>query len=396
MPQPTSKQPVPFWLLVLITFSGTLALNLFVPALPDAARAFGVGSAAMQMTITVYILGLAGGQLVYGPLSDGLGRRRMLLVGLSLYTVAGFAAAMAMGVQSLAVARLLQALGGCAALTLGRVILISAARPDRIIRDLAALNLAMTVGSGLAPTLGSWLTLWSGWRSILLLLATLGLITVVLTWRLLPETNRPTANISFAAVSRDYLLLLRSPSFMGFTLGGGCATTSIYAFIVAAPFIFSSQLHRPLHEFGLYMGLLVVSYSSGTIMTRYLSGMVTAERLWITANLAGLACAMALLAICVFDTLTVLNLMLCMSALHFAAGVSSPVAMAKALEVDSEHLGSASGLLGFLQMGIGALTTVAVSFFVDAALGVAIILTVAMVVGQLGIWVGLRHKPGIE
>jgi MFS transporter, DHA1 family, multidrug resistance protein len=392
MSQPPSTISVPFWLLVMITFSGTLALNLFVPGLPDAAHTFDVGSAAMQMTITVYIVGLACGQLIYGPLSDGLGRRRMLLAGLSLYTLAGFAAAIAVGVKTLIAARLLQALGGCAALTLGRVILISAAKPEKIVRDLATLNLVTTIGSGLAPLLGSWLTLWFGWRSILLLIAALGLITVLFTWRLLPETNRPTGSVSFAAVTRDYSLLLRSRSFMGFTLSGGCATSSIYCFVVAAPFIFATQLHRPLHEFGLYMGVLVVSYSLGTIITRHLNGLVNAERLLITSYLVSMACAIGLLLISLFGTLTVLNLMICMFGLHFAAGVSSPIAMAKALEVDSKHMGSASGLLGFMQMSVGALATAAVGLFTDAALGVAVILTAAMVAGQIGIWVGLKHS----
>ncbi|MGE0213297.1 MAG: MFS transporter, partial [Parvibaculaceae bacterium] len=97
---------VPLWLLALITLSGTLAMHMFVPALPDAARALGATPAAMQMTISVYILGLAFGQLIYGPLSDRFGRRPTLIAGLGLYTAAGIVAACVLDPHSLIAARL--------------------------------------------------------------------------------------------------------------------------------------------------------------------------------------------------------------------------------------------------------------------------------------------------
>jgi len=388
----TSKTKAPLWLLVLITISGTLAMHMFVPALPDAARTFGASIAAMQMTISVYILGLAVGQLIYGPLSDGLGRRPMLIVGLSLYTVAGLAAALASGVQTLVAARLFQALGGCAGLALGRAIVRDRAQADEAVRDLALLNLMMMVGPGLAPLLGSGLTVAFGWRSIFLLLAALGGVTLLFTWRLLPETSRPTGNISVAALVRDYALLLRSPRFMGFALGGGCATTSIYAFIAAAPFILSSQLHRSLHEVGLYLGLLMVGMSLGNALTRHLIRKVSLERLLIAANLVSMASAMTLLVVTLIGALTVADVMGPMFLFALGAGASSPAALTKALGVDSTLIGSAAGLYGFTQMAVGALCTFAVGIGQNPALAAACVLTVAAVLGQAGFWVALGSE----
>lgn len=114
---------VPMWLLVLVTLSGTMAMHIFVPALPIAGAALGAAPAGMQQTITLYVLGLALGQLVYGPLSDTLGRRPTLLVGLALYLGASLLALCAPSLQWLVVARLLQALGGAAGITLGRLAL---------------------------------------------------------------------------------------------------------------------------------------------------------------------------------------------------------------------------------------------------------------------------------
>src|SRR6185312_9619140 len=185
-------QKAPLWLLVLITISGTLAMHMFIPALPAAGRDFGASVAAMQLTISVYILGLAGGQLVYGPLSDAFGRRPLLIVGLALYVVAGLAAAVATNVHTLVAARLFQALGGCAGLVLGRAIVRDTAPAGEAVRDLALLNLVMMIGPGLAPLLGPLLVVGLGWRSIFVLLAALGAATFLFSWRLLPETGRPT------------------------------------------------------------------------------------------------------------------------------------------------------------------------------------------------------------
>ena len=124
----------PMWLLVLITISGTMAMHMFVPALPDAARALGTTAGQMQMAVSIYIIGLAAGQLGYGPLSDALGRRPMLITGLALYALGSVAAAVAPNLGTLLAARLLQALGGCAGLALGRAIVRVTTQAEAAIR----------------------------------------------------------------------------------------------------------------------------------------------------------------------------------------------------------------------------------------------------------------------
>src|SRR5579872_4643841 len=106
---PSQRRKPPLWLLALLTLSGTLAMHIFAPALPEAARALGVGAGVMQLTISLYIGGLAFGQLVYGPLSDRFGRRPALMAGLALYALAGLVAAISSGIWTLIVARLFQA-----------------------------------------------------------------------------------------------------------------------------------------------------------------------------------------------------------------------------------------------------------------------------------------------
>jgi MFS transporter, DHA1 family, multidrug resistance protein len=379
----------PIWLLVLITISGTLAMHLFVPALPDAAQSFGASVPAMQATISVYIIGLATGQLVYGPLSDGLGRRMMLMIGLGLYACASLAAAAAPNVHTLIGARLFQALGGCAGLALGRAIVRDTAGPEDAVRDLALLNFMTLIGPGVAPLIGSAIATLLGWRWIFLLLAALGGATLYFTWRLLPQTNVPSGNIRARALLADYAQLLRSPSFMGFALGGACATTSIYAFLSAAPFVIPSRLHRPLHEVGLYLGLLMVGMSVGNVITRNLIRRVSLDRLLIGANLLSTVSAAALLVVTLFGAITIVNVIGLMFLFSVGAGATSPAALSKALDVDSRLVGSAAGLYGSMQMIVGALCTFAVGMGQDQALASATVLTIAMVAGQAGLWMAL-------
>jgi DHA1 family bicyclomycin/chloramphenicol resistance-like MFS transporter len=392
MPPIVARQRPPTWLLVLITLSGTLAMHMFVPALPNAARELGASAAAMQMTVSLYIVGLAFGQLLYGPLADALGRRPALMAGLVLYTVASLAVGFATEVHFLVAARLVQALGGCAGLVLGRAIVRDTSGPDQAVRELALLNLMMMMGPGLAPLVGGALSGAWGWRAIFLLLAALGALTCLLSWRLLPETGQPSGRIRAGAFRRDYLALLGAPTFVGFALGGGCATTSFYAVIAAAPFIFTTELQRPLSEVGIYLGFLMLGMALGNIVTSRLVRAVGIERLLVRGNAVSAVSAALLLLMVVLHHLALGPLIGLMFLFMVGAGMSSPAALTKAISVDAALVGSASGLYGFIQMAVGALCTALVGVARTPALGAAAVLVAAAVLGQCAFRFALNRE----
>ena len=194
---------VPLWLLGLFTFSGTLGMHIFVPALPAAARDLHATPAALELTISLYILGLAVGQLVYGPASDRFGRRPALLAGLSIFTIASLAAVFAPDVHTLILARFLQAVGGCSGLVLARAIIRDTSQAHEAARRLALTNLLVTAGPAIAPLIGgAFSDLW-GWRTILMGLAALGVANFALAWRILPETRPETVVFSASRYARD-------------------------------------------------------------------------------------------------------------------------------------------------------------------------------------------------
>jgi DHA1 family bicyclomycin/chloramphenicol resistance-like MFS transporter len=397
-PPAETRLSVPLWLLALFTFSGTLAMHIFVPALPRAAEDLGASIGTMQMTISLYIYGLAFGQLIYGPASDRFGRRPVLMVGLVIYAVSGLAAAFATGAASLVAARLFQALGGCAGLVLGRTIVRDTSPPEGTAKRLAMMNLMITVGPAVAPLIGSLMTETTGWRSILLAMSVFGLVNLVLAWRLLPETRPPDAGDG-SAFLRHCLHLVRSPAFLGYAVGGGCATTAVFAFIAAAPFIFTQQLHRPPHETGIYLALLVFGMWLGSALVSRMLGRVSMVKLMVRGNLASAVSMLILLAATLTGNLSVVLVMSCMFAFAIGLGFASPTAMALALSVNPQVIGSASGLYGAIQMGVGATCAALAGLGSNPMLSAALVLAMAGVVAQGCFFMALRwqrrmrHQP---
>ncbi|MCW0180727.1 multidrug effflux MFS transporter [Zavarzinia sp.] len=378
---PDAPRRAPLWLLALLTFSGTLAMHIFVPALPRAGADLGAPPATMQLSISLYILGLAFGQLVYGPLADRFGRRPVLMAGLVLYTLAGFAAALAPDAGALIAARLFQALGGCAGLVLGRAIVRDLSTGGDAARRMALMNLMVVIGPGVAPLIGGALSEGIGWRAILWSLCGLGLANLLLTWRLLPEPPRAAPG-DVAQVLRNYLGLLRSPAFLGYAVGGACATTSMYAYVAAAPYIYTDELGRPPFEVGIYLALLILGIWTGSILASWLASRVAPRRMLSFGNGLSLLAAALLLGLVLAGQITVPLLVGLMFCFTFGMGVASPAAMTQAISVDPRAVASASGLYGFVQMAIGALCSVLAGVGASPVLAAALVLTVAGIVAQ--------------
>ena len=386
----------PLWLLASVTFSGTLAMHIFVPALPLAATDLAASSGAMQLTISVYILGLAIGQLLYGPLSDRFGRRPVLLVGLLLYSIAGLVSALAPDIRILVAARLFQAIGGCSGLVLGRAIVRDGVNVDEATRRLAIVSLIVNVGPGLAPLVGAELGTYLGWRSIFFALTALGVVNFLITWRLLPETG-PKRSVHHevrksSELWSNFRQLITSRAFLGYAIGGGCATTSMYAFISAAPFIFTEQLHQPNQDVGIYLAVIVGALWFGSVVASRVAGRVAVNRQMIGGNLLSVAGAFIFLGTVVLGRLNIPITVGSMILFTFGVGVSSPPALAEAMSVNPKVIGSASGVYGFTQMTVGAICTSAATLGPTPALGSAVVLAVAGALAQFAFWTAI-HSP---
>ena len=382
---------VPLWLLGLFTFSGPVGMHIFVPALPFAARDLHAPAAELQLTVSLYILGLAFGQLVYGPLSDRFGRRPALLTGLSMFTAASLAGLFAPDAHALIAARFLQAFGGCSGLVLARAIIRDTSEGHDAAQRLALMNLIVTAGPAVAPILGGALSGFWGWRSILLALSALGVANLALAWLVLPETRPEAAHVGSAAHMRAYLGLLRSQRFLGYAVGGGCATTSLYAFLASAPFLFADRLHVPSAEVGLYLALLVSGIWLGSLIASRTIMFFSLRRFLVCANALSVLGAAALLALVLADRVTLPGVIGTMFLFSVGVGAAAPAALVQAISVNPRVTGSASGLYGAMQMLVGAVLVALAGFGRDPALSSAVVLVLSGIVAQGAFWLAARE-----
>ena len=345
----------------------------------------------MRLTISFYILGLAIGQLVHGPVSDRFGRRSVLIVGLIIFTAASLAAALSANVHVLIAIRLLQAFGGSAGLVLGRAIVRDTAVKSEATKRLALMSLMIVIGSGIAPLIGSTLVVTLGWRAIFVALAAFGVTNLLLTWRLLAETSGGRTHDK-RSVLWTYRHLVGSRAFVGFAVGGGCATTSLYAFVAAAPFVFVYQLHRPESEVGLYLALNVLGLWLGSLAASRVAERTPTTRLLVQGNLLSLVGAAVLLIMASVGYLSVPSIVLPMMLFSFGIGLASPAALSAAMNVNPMVAGSASGLYGFVQMAVGALCTSLAGIGSNPLLSAALVLSAAMVLAQTFFALALRTR----
>jgi MFS transporter, DHA1 family, multidrug resistance protein len=382
----------PFALIVAITACGTLGMHLIIPALPDTAQALRVSPAAIQLSITLYLVGLAIGQLVYGPISDRFGRRPVLLVGLGLFTLAGIATTVAPNAWMLVVARILQSIGACAGLVLGRAIVRDSATPDRAAAQLAMLTLVMSAAPAIAPVLGGYATAWFGWRAAFALLAIVGGVTLVLAVLLLPETGAVQQSSSRASMLLGSLRLLRSRAFRGYIVGGACTTTSFYVFMAASPFILVDLLHEPAERVGLYYLLLMAGVAAGSLTANRVAGRIHPAVALRVANWIAILGAACFMAADLGGVLTVVTVIAPVVVFMVGAGMASPFALSGAVSVNPHAIGAASGLYGFTQMAYGALCTVVVEVWRPGSVfTVAVVLLGSAVLGQVALSLAVRR-----
>jgi MFS transporter, DHA1 family, multidrug resistance protein len=374
MPRPDSLAVTA--LLTALVAIGSFSTSIYVPSMPALAVEFGATPEQVKLTLTLFLLAFALGQLVYGPLSDRIGRRGLLLAGLGLYLAGSLACALAPSIGTMIAARFLQAAGACAGAVLGRAVVRDVHGRAGTARVFAWIGAATALSPAIAPTLGGHLHVWFGWRANFVLLAALGAALLLGVRLLLPETNRrrdPQAT-GLGRMAANYRLLLADRRFLGYLLCGSLPYAGLYAYIAVTPFLFIGRLGLSPEVYGTLTLFTTGSYLAGSLAAARLGPRLGVDGLvlaGVAVALAG-AAVMAALAAFVLSVPTLLGPMMLFSV---GLGLSLPSAMAGGMLPFPQMAGAASALLGFWQMFLAALATLATAALPQAsALGMAALL----------------------
>jgi DHA1 family bicyclomycin/chloramphenicol resistance-like MFS transporter len=218
----------------------------------------------------------------------------------------------------------------------------------------------MSILPAIAPAIGGYITAYVHWRASYFLLVAIGAATLLATVLLLPETNTGSSRHAPLSFGRGYGRLLLSPLFLGFAVAGAFTTTSFYAFMAAAPFIFENHLHQPTQDVGLFYLILMVGVALGGMFANRLSKRVTLRTGLRVANALAIAGASLFMLAELTGQLSVLTVVGSMTLFTAGSGMASPFAVAGSVSANPRAIGAASGLYGFFQMGYGMICTILV------------------------------------
>jgi len=342
-------------LLVTLVAFGPMSVDIYLPALPEMVRVFGTDVSSAQLTLSVFAgtVGLA--QLIYGPLSDRFGRRPVLLGAVALYTLGSLLCLTAQSIDMLIGLRVIQALGACVGPVVARAIVRDLFVREHAARMMAVLAAVVSIAPAVAPILGGWLLAF-GWRADFVVMVLFGIGVLAASWIILGETNknpdphalRPWRMIE---VARS---LVRDPIFLGNTLSVGFVFVSLFSFISLASFELIDVLHVPAEHFGYFFAVTVAAFMIGSTTSARLAHRYPIERTIRIGTAIGVTCAGIMLILALFGEQTVWAVIAPVTGISLAVGLVLPNSSAMALSGHARVAGSASALLGAVQMSFGA------------------------------------------
>ncbi|WP_432546441.1 multidrug effflux MFS transporter [Kineococcus sp. SYSU DK004] len=362
---------------------GPLTIDMYLPALPTIVTDLETTEAAVQLTLTGTLVGLALGQLVIGPLSDALGRRRPLLAGTALHVLASLLVVLAPNIAVLGALRVLQGVGTAA----GAVIALAIVRDLYTGRAAATMlsRLFLVIGAApvLAPTIGGEVLRFTSWRGIFVLLAVYGVLLLAVGGRALRETLPPEARspLRLGATLTTYRGLLRDRTYLGLVLVAGLSMAALFSYVAGAPFVYQGQFGLDQQQFGLLFGAGAVWLIGATQLNPLVLRRSTPAQVLLASVLTGLLAGVVLLVLAVTSTGGLLGVALPLWAVLFSAGLALPNAPALALSRHGEAAGSAAALLGAVQFGVGALVSPLVGVLGNDARAMGVVVVAALALG---------------
>ena len=354
-------------ILGLVSAIGPFAIDMYLPALPQIGQAFQAPVGQVQASLMVFFFAMGAGQLVYGPLSDHIGRKRTLYAGLALFIVSSVACALATDIQTLIAWRFLQGLGSCAGAVVPRAIVRDISTGPESAHMMARLMLVFSVSPILAPMAGSFLIEAWGWRSVFWAVMVAAVVTAILIATRLPETHphHLRSDDGLGQILVRFRVLLRDGHFIGLVLTGAFCIASFFIYLAGSSFVLMQHYGLSAQQFSIAfaanaMAFIGVSQFSGKWARRWGMGPV------VLRAATGHAALLVLMALVVTSGQEQLWLMLPLLFLGFAcSGMVVPLTSVMALEDHGPIAGTAAALMGTLHMVVGAVVMAAVGQFSD-------------------------------
>ncbi|WED29803.1 multidrug effflux MFS transporter [Vibrio sp. DW001] len=354
------------YFLILMAMVSPVALNIVAPIMPILAKEFGASNSVIQLSFTAYLATLAIGQLFGGPLADRYGKRNLLLWGFGLHVAGGLVGVFASSVELILLSRVMQAAGGCIGMMLARSILVDMYPSEKAVEKLSYVTMGVAVSQAIAPTVGGVVSEFIGWHSVFylpMLMATAVWVGVFFQYPK-PISDEMSLGKTTSFIG-TYKKLVQNQAYISLTLSSTLIACGFFSFVTCAPFIVSATLGESLTQYGFWFlfvafGFMVGSFTSAQLSTRlsHSSSVIIGHSLSLIGGL------LMLVSFTLFD-ISYENLFLTMALFTFGRGLSQPHLQSLSIASVEENRASASGLLGFIQLLLGALLAQLVGALVE-------------------------------
>jgi DHA1 family bicyclomycin/chloramphenicol resistance-like MFS transporter len=341
------------------------AIDMYLPAFKEIAKDFGTTTSKISLSLSSYFIGVSIGQLLYGPLLDRYGRKKPLYIGLGIYLIACICCMLSTNVESLVGFRFIQALGGCVALVAAMAMVRDFFPVEQSPKIISLMMLILGLSPLLAPTIGGFISVWLGWRWVFVVLLIITGIILLLIMIFLPEGHKPDLSVSLRVkpMLETFVSIIKNPQFYTYAISGSFSFGCIMIYVAGSPIIFLDIFHVSPKVYSLIFALLSIGFIGSNQLNIFLLKKYKTERIFKSAVTLQMILAVILLVCTLNNWLGLISTIALLFVFLTCMGLTYPNASALALAPFTKNAGSASALLGFLQIGTGGLLSGLISLF---------------------------------
>jgi len=375
-----------------LTALGPFSIDMYLPGFAGIAKDLNTSVANVSMTLSSYFIGISAGQLLYGPLLDRFGRKKPLFIGMLVYILASLGCVFVKDIDTFIGLRFIQAIGSCAA-TVASVSMVRDLFPVKDIpKVFSLLMLVVGLSPMLAPTIGGYITADYGWHTVFFILMCMGILILLAAQIGLPNTYKPDTSISLKPkpIITNFISIVKEPQFYTYAFTGAVAFSGLFTYVAASPILFMDIFKVDAKVYGWIFAFMSLSFISASQLNSVLLNRFKSEQMIFGALITQSVIVILFLLLSINN---LLGLYITMLFLFLAClGISNPNTAGLTLAPFSRNAGSASALMGAIQLGLGALASFAVGIFVkNSAVPMVVIMTVTTLLALLILILGKRN-----
>ena len=377
-----------------LTALGPFSIDMYLPGFAGIAKDLNTSVANVSMTLSSYFIGISAGQLLYGPLLDRFGRKRPLFIGLIVYILASLGCVFVTDIDTFIGLRFVQAVGSCAA-TVASVSMVRDLFPVKDIpKVFSMLMLVVGLSPMLAPTIGGYITADYGWHTVFFILMCMGIVILIASQIVLPNTYLPDTSISLKPrpIITNFIKIIKEPQFYTYAFAGAIAFSGLFTYVAASPIVFMDIFKVDAKTYGWIFAFMSLSFISASQVNSLLLRKFKSEQMIFGALISQTFIVILFLILSINDLLGLYGTIIMLFLFLACLGISNPNTAGLTLAPFARNAGSASALMGAIQLGLGAFVSFAVGIFVDnSVVPMVIIMTITTILAMIILIFGRRN-----